>query len=200
MSKSRKNSAKNVGTAHHPSKSNPSVNNIPLSDTAKTITKSTNTSLSTTTTLTNVTPPNSFKPTTMKLDSRSFSKEAHRGLTELKEILQKELSSNNYDSKACNLVRGLTAYISTWGLHRLSGDARKFLAGTPSDTKYKGYVYQQFLVKLKIFSGANFDVDDESTLINLPLSRYTGLNRLAIELSKEWSFWAVAVLGEPSND
>lgn len=143
---------------------------------------------------------NNFKPTTMKLDSRSFSKEAHRGLTELKAILQQELGSNNYDSKACNLIRGLTAYISTWGLHRLSGDAKKFLAGTASDTKYKGYVYKQFLVRLKIFSDADFDVDDESTLINLPLSRYTGLNRLAIELSKEWSFWAVAILGEPTND
>jgi hypothetical protein len=25
---------------------------------------------------------------------------------------------------------------------------------------------------------------------------YTGLNRLAIELAKEWSFWATTILGE----
>jgi hypothetical protein len=26
---------------------------------------------------------------------------------------------------------------------------------------------------------------------------YTGLNRLAIELAREWSFWAIPVLGKP---
>lgn len=137
--------------------------------------------------------------TTIKLDSRQFSKEAHQGLTELKQILNNNLGDQYY-GKACNLVRGMTSYISTWGLHRLSGDAKKFLNGTASDTKYKGYVYQQFLQKLKQFSGEDFDVDDESTLINLNLSKYTSLNRLAIQLAKEWSFWAVAVLGEPTND
>lgn len=137
--------------------------------------------------------------TQMKLDSRYFSKKAHQGLNELRDILKENLGDNYY-SKASNLVRGLTAYISTWGLHRLSGDAKKFLSGTASDTKYKGYVYQKFLENLKSFSGSDFDVEDESTLINLPLKSYTGLNRLAIELAKEWSFWSVAVLGEPSND
>ncbi len=165
----------------------------------KTVPATTNVSKSSTMNQSNV-QPTQKRLTTMKLDSRSFSQEAYKGLTELKTILHRELGGNSYDSKACNLIRGLTAYISTWGLHRLSGDAQKFLIGTASDTKYKGYVYQQFLIKLKSFSGSNFDVDDESTLINLPLRRYTGLNRLAIQLSKEWSFWAVAVLGEPKND
>jgi hypothetical protein len=30
----------------------------------------------------------------------------------------------------------------------------------------------------------------------MELRKYTGLNHLAIQLAKEWSFWAGAVLGE----
>lgn len=131
----------------------------------------------------------------MKLDTRQFSLEAHEGLTEVKKKLTQELSAD-YCGNASNLVRGLTAYISTWGLHRLSGDMKKFLKGTGSDTKYKGIVYQIFLNRLKTFSHGNFDPDDESTLIKLPLREYTTLNRLSIQLAKEWSFWAVAILGE----
>ncbi|QDZ41634.1 hypothetical protein FRE64_16640 (plasmid) [Euhalothece natronophila Z-M001] len=131
----------------------------------------------------------------MKLDTRQFSLEAYEGLTEVKERLTKELSED-YCKRASSLVQGLTAYISTWGLHRLSGDMKKFLNGTGSDTKYKGIVYQVFLNRLKTFSNGNFDPNNESTLIQLPLREYTVLNRLSIQLAKEWSFWAVAVLGE----
>ncbi len=128
----------------------------------------------------------------MKLDSRQFSQEAHEALTELKSKLD-----SKYHDNASNLVQGLTAYISTWGLHRLSGDAKKFLKGTGSDTKYKGVVYQQFLERLKSFSKANFEVNNEGSLINLtPLRKYIALNHLAIQLAKEWSFWAPAVLGK----
>lgn len=131
----------------------------------------------------------------MKLDTRQFSLEAHAGLTDVKEKLTQEVGAE-YCGNASNLVRGLTAYISTWGLHRLSGDMKKFLNGTGSDTKYKGIVYQVFLNRLQTFSNGNFDPNNESTLIQLPLREYTVLNRLSIQLAKEWSFWAVAVLGE----
>ena len=30
----------------------------------------------------------------------------------------------------------------------------------------------------------------------MDLQNYTGLNRLAIELAREWSFWAESILGE----
>lgn len=127
----------------------------------------------------------------MNLDPRKFSQEAHTALTELKANLE-----DRHHEKASGLVQGLTAYISTWGLHRLSGDMKKFEAGTAEDTRYKGRVYRKFLEKLRIFSGADFDVNDEGTLIYLNLRNYTALNRLAIQLAKEWSFWAPAVLGE----
>jgi hypothetical protein len=127
----------------------------------------------------------------MMLDTRKFSQEAHSALTELKSELE-----TDYHEKASGLVQGLVAYISTWGLHRLSGDMKKFLAGTAEDTRYKGKVYQKFLQKLKSFSGEDFEVDNEGSLIHLPLRKYTALNHLAIQLAKEWSFWAPAVLGE----
>jgi hypothetical protein len=127
----------------------------------------------------------------MNLDPRKFSQEAHTALTELKANLE-----DRHHEKASGLVQGLTAYISTWGLHRLSGDMKKFEAGTAEDTRYKGKVYRKFLVKLQAFSGADFDVDREGTLLHLNLRNYTALNRLAIQLAKEWSFWAPAVLGE----
>jgi len=127
----------------------------------------------------------------MNLDPRKFSQEAHAALTELKGNLE-----DRHYQKASGLVQGLSAYISTWGLHRLSGDMKKFEAGTAEDTRYKGRVYRKFLEKLRTFSGADFDVNDEGTLIHLPLRNYTALNRLAIQLAKEWSFWAPAVLGE----
>jgi hypothetical protein len=127
----------------------------------------------------------------MKLDARKFSQEAHSSLVEIKAEL-----GANYHKKASGLVQGLSTYISTWGLHRLSGDMKKFEAGNAEDTLYKGRVYRKFLTKIQAFSGANFNVDNEGTLINMPLREYTALNHLAIKLAKEWSFWSSAVLGE----
>ncbi|WP_287129907.1 hypothetical protein [Candidatus Cyanaurora vandensis] len=131
----------------------------------------------------------------MKLDARSFSKEAYEGLTGVRKDIKEE-----YYKKASGLVRGLPAYISTWGLHRLSGDAKNFLAGKSSDTKYKGTVYITFLSKLKAFSKQDFDVENPGTLIKMHLREYTALNRLAIELAKEWSFWTPSILGEPEEE
>ena len=128
----------------------------------------------------------------MRLDSREFSKEAHIALIDLRD----NYLSSAYYKKASGLVQGLSTYISTWGLHRLSGDMKKFLAGKAEDTTDKGQVYRKILQRLSIYSGQNFDIEDEGSLIHLPLRTYTSLNRLAIQLAKEWSFWAVAVLGE----
>lgn len=137
----------------------------------------------------------------MKLDSRQFSKAAHSALVEIKQQFESDYPHDPkkaiaYHEKASGLIQGLSTYISTWGLHRLSGDAKKFLAGTAEDTTYKGKVYRKFLIKLQEFSGADFDADKEATLLHMPLRQYTALNHLAIQLAKEWSFWAVAVLGE----
>jgi hypothetical protein len=135
----------------------------------------------------------------MKLDSRQFSQKAYEALVGLKESPDESyrLEERHY-KKASGLVQGLPAYISTWGLHRLSGDAKKFLnPRSTEDTKYKGKVYRTFLIRLKEFSGQKFDPEDEGSLVNLsPLREYTALNHLAIRLAKEWSFWAGAVLGE----
>jgi len=139
-----------------------------------------------------------------KLDSRTFSKEAHQALndmiTEFPEVEKnKYYLEKSYHKKASALIQGLTAYISTWGLHRLSGDAQNFLQKTSEDTKYKGKVYLKFLESLKSFSKMDFDVDNEGSLIHLPLRQYTALNRLAIKLAKEWAFWAPSVLGEAED-
>jgi hypothetical protein len=64
------------------------------------------------------------------------------------------------------------------------------------ETKYKGQVYQEFLKTLQELSKVGFAYDDPKSLINLDLQFYTGLNRLAIALAQEWSFWAVPILGE----
>ncbi len=137
----------------------------------------------------------------MKLDSRKFSQEAYQALTALttKDTQDDCFLDKSYHKKASGLVQGLTAYIATWGLHRLSGDAKKFLNGKAEDTKYKGKVYTKFLKSLQSFSGITFKVDDENSLISMNLREYTALNRLAIELAREWSFWASAVLGEPEE-
>ncbi|MEA5503678.1 hypothetical protein VB735_11275 [Halotia wernerae UHCC 0503] len=127
----------------------------------------------------------------MKLDSRKFSQVTYKAL----ESLKKELKEDYY-KRASGLIQGLPAYISTWGLHRLSGDMKKFEIGKGDDTKYKGKVYRKFLQELKDFSPVKFDVEKESDLINMELQKYTALNHLAIQLAKEWSFWAGAVLGE----
>ena len=127
----------------------------------------------------------------MFLEHRYLSQQAHKGLTKIKNQLNSE-----YYGKASGLVQGLNAYIATWGLHRLAGDANKFLAGTAEDTTYKGKVYRCFLESLESIVDVTFDPKDESSLIYLPLPDYTAVNRLAMQLAKEWSFWAPAVLGE----
>jgi len=137
----------------------------------------------------------------MKLDSRTFSQVAHGALVTLKEELKvrnptEREPEDKYYKKASGLVQGLPAYISMWGLHRLSGDMKKFETGKAEDTKYKGKVYRMFLRNLKDFSQEDFNLEKESSLINMELRKYTALNHLAIQLAKEWSFWSAAVLGE----
>ena len=140
-------------------------------------------------------------PQLQKLDSRTFSKEAHKALIEMTENEENKFYlKEEYRKKASALVQGLTAYISTWGLHRLSGDAKKFLQKESEDTKYKGKVYLKFLETLKTFSGIDFDVNNEGSLIHLPLREYTALNRFAIQFAKEWAFWTPSVLGQPEDE
>jgi len=127
----------------------------------------------------------------MKLDSRYFSQEAHSSLSNLRNLLKEQERG-----KASSLVQGLSAYIATWGLHRLAGDCKKFSGKRAEDTTYKGKVYGAFLDSLKKLNPELSDPQDESTLLHLPLRKYTALNHLAIRLAQEWSFWAVAVLGE----
>lgn len=124
----------------------------------------------------------------LKLDTRQFSHSAYTGLQRVKGIV----SSKNH-KKASSIVQSLPSYISTWGLYRLAGDGLKYQSG---ETKYKGQVYQEFLKTLQSLSKVAFAYDDPSTLFEMELHAYTGLNRLAIELAREWSFWAVPILGE----
>ena len=127
----------------------------------------------------------------LKLDTRDFSRAAYTGL---KQVEENVISKNH--KKASSVVQGLPSYISTWGLHRLAGDGVKYIDSKSDETKYKGQVYQEFLKTLQNLSQVAFAPKEPSTLINMELRTYTGLNRLAIELAREWSFWAVTILGE----
>lgn len=137
----------------------------------------------------------------MTLDSRQFSQATYKALTALKdgdrENNRETQLEQRHCKKATGIIQALPTYISTWGLHRLTGDMKKFLAGMAEDTRYKGKVYKEFLYRLKELSGIEFDPENEDSLINLqPLRKYTALNHLAIKLAKEWSFWAPSILGE----
>lgn len=127
----------------------------------------------------------------LKLDTRNFSHSAYTGLERVKEAVD----PRNH-KKATAIVQGLPSYISTWGLHRLSRDGIKYTQAKSEDTRYKGQVYQEFLRTLRDLSKVAFDHQDPQTLIKMDLTVYTGLNRLAIELAREWSFWAPTILGE----
>lgn len=137
----------------------------------------------------------------MTLDSRKFSQETYKALIALKEgdrdSKRDTKLEQEYCKKATGIIQALPTYISMWGLHRLTGDMKKFLAGTAEKTTYKGKVYKEFLYRLKELSGIEFNPENEESLINLePLRKYTALNHLAIKLAKEWSFWAPSILGE----
>jgi CRISPR/Cas system CMR-associated protein Cmr5 small subunit len=129
----------------------------------------------------------------LKLDTRDFSSHAYRGLEEVK----KQVKAVDY-KKASSVVQNLPSYISTWGLHRLAGDGVKYSESKSNETKYKGQTIQEFLKTLQNLSKVPFVYNDPSTIMNtnMDLKTYTGLNRLAIELAREWSFWAVTILGE----
>ncbi|BAZ04394.1 hypothetical protein [Calothrix sp. NIES-3974] len=131
----------------------------------------------------------------LKLDTRDFSRHAYNGLLEIK----KKVRSSDHE-KASAIVQGISAYISTWGLHRLCGDGLKYMKARSEDTRYKGQVYQQFLKTLQELSNISFACDDAGSLIGMDLQVYTGLNRLAIELAREWSFWVVPILGEAEQE
>jgi len=127
----------------------------------------------------------------LKLDTRDFSKSAYNGLLQVKGNVDAQ-----YHKKASSIVQSLPSYISTWGLHHLAGDGVKYSESKSGETKYKGQVYQQFLITLQSLTRVAFAPREPGTLVNMDLSLYTGLNRLAIELAREWSFWATAILGE----
>lgn len=130
----------------------------------------------------------------LKLDPRDFTRSAYKGLEDVKKIVKPE-----YHKKASSIVQSLPSYISAWGLSRLAGDGKKYSEAKSDETKYKGQVYQEFLKTLKGLTNIVFSFDDPTTLINMSLSTYTGLNRLAIELAREWSFWATTILGEADD-
>jgi hypothetical protein len=130
----------------------------------------------------------------LKLDTRNFSQSAYTGLQKVKQAV----APKNH-KKASAVVQGLPSYISTWGLHRLSGDGIKYTQAKSEDTQYKGQVYQEFLKTLQGLSNVAFNFKDPTTLMNMDLTIYTGLNRLAIELAREWSFWAATILGEAED-
>jgi hypothetical protein len=130
-----------------------------------------------------------------KIDPRYFSKNAYEGLGEVRETI-----APAYHSKASSIVQGLPSYIASWGLHRLAGDAIKYADRSRSeDTRYKGLVYRTFLEKLKSLGAIEFDLESLSQVFEMPLPQYTQINRLAIELAREWSFWATAILGEATE-
>lgn len=130
----------------------------------------------------------------LRLDTRNFSHSAYAGLERVKATVEQR----NH-KKATAIVQGLPSYISTWGLHRLSGDGIKYSQARSEDTRYKGQVYQEFLRTLQNLSQVPFDYQAPQTLIGMDLTIYTGLNRLAIELAREWSFWAPTILGEAED-
>ncbi|WP_254565491.1 hypothetical protein [Oscillatoria sp. HE19RPO] len=127
----------------------------------------------------------------LKLDTRDFSRSAYGGLQNVVRNINPA-----YHKKASSIVQGLPAYISTWGLHRLAGDAKKYSEARSDETRYKGQVYKEFLTTLQGLTKVPFAPNEPATLINMPLSTYSGLNRLGVELAREWSFWSVTILGE----
>lgn len=134
----------------------------------------------------------------LKLDTRDFSRSAYQALEKVKQEVEDTYQGNteDYNKKASAAVQSLPNYISTWGLHRLAGDGLKYVNSRSGETKYKGIVYQEFLRNLRDLSKVCFAIDAPKSLIDMDLSVYTGLNRLAISLAQEWSFWAVPILGE----
>jgi hypothetical protein len=130
----------------------------------------------------------------LKLDTRNFSLSAYTGLESVQRAVQ--VTSRK---KASGIVQSLPSYISSWGLHRLAGDSLKYIEARSEDTRYKGVVYQEFLKTLQTLTGVVFDYRNPKSLMEMGIHEYTGLNRLAIELAREWSFWSVTILGEAED-
>lgn len=127
----------------------------------------------------------------LRLDVRYFSKIAYNGINAAKA----KIKPDDW-GKASSAAQSLSAYISTWGLHRLSGDYIKYKKRGDL-TRYREHVYGHFLETLQNVSPVEFDPQDPSTLVHMEnLQDYTGLNRLAIALAQEWSFWSVPLLGD----
>lgn len=138
----------------------------------------------------------------MNIDSRFLGRNAYEGLDQIKTSLATESRDPEKHKEICgkasSVVQGLASYIGTWGLHRLAGDANKDRSGK---TKYKNTVYTAFLDQLKLLSKTSHDIKNPKIILkDIPLKEYLQLNRLAIELAQEWSFWAPAILGEAKND
>lgn len=136
----------------------------------------------------------------LKLDPRDFSNHSYKGLEKIQAKIDELYKKNpsEYKKKASAAVQSLPSYISAWGLHRLAGDGLKYKNGS-KETKYKGFVYQQFLQTLQELSKIDDSLNNPKILINIDLPSYAGLNRLAIVLAQEWAFWSTAILGEPKE-
>jgi hypothetical protein len=141
----------------------------------------------------------------MAIDPRSMSQDTYTALIGIRGDLvdgKKDpyALDQKYHEKASGLIQGLPAYIATWGLHRLSGDAKSFSNGKAEDTRYKGKVYYKFLKSLHGLSGISFDPENEGCFLTMSsLREYTALNHFAMQLAKEWSFWSTSILGKPEG-
>jgi hypothetical protein len=132
----------------------------------------------------------------MAIDPRSLSQHAYRELVKLKSKLDEADRK-----KASGVIQGLPSYIATWGLYRLSGDAGKFANERAEKTTYKSQVYYHFLKSLADKSITGMELPEgEDALLEQSLREYTALNRFAMQLAKEWSFWTASVLGEAEVD
>jgi hypothetical protein len=132
-------------------------------------------------------------------DPRTISSHVYKGLKELHRNASDGSAQNEQKSQAVELY----TYIATWGLLRLKGE--EFALSQDSKRKVVECFFQ-ILGKIA-FSDQNYlsgrdgltkltKQDDKNAL---SASEYLGISGLALQIAREFSFWAEAVYPNTSS-
>lgn len=117
-------------------------------------------------------------------DPRSLSTPVYQALSQLKTDTPELAAQKEQKNQAVELY----TYLSTWGLLRLKGEETA-LQSQPQKEKV---VRKFFHVLAEVMEKSENELSIQS-LTQLPTSDYLGITGIALQLAREFSFWAESI-------
>jgi hypothetical protein len=127
----------------------------------------------------------------MSYDPRTISQPVYQALVALRQDTQKEETLKEQKNQAVELYH----YLATWGLLRLKAEQELGKLG------HQQMVRTFFTTLASLANQPELSTEQGlEHLLGLEASHYLGLTGLALQLTKEYSFWAMSVYADIKGD